>query len=109
MVGLSSAEASVLASEIAAKGLSVRQTEQRVRENRIRSERGTSERSKTSGGKRSPALRQLEDQLRHYLQTDVHVELNGDAKGSLRIAFYSEDDLDRLVSLVLREKRSELE
>ena len=50
-------------------------------------------------------VRQIEDQLRRYLQTDVHVQTGEDGKGNVRIAFYSSDDLDRLLDLILRERR----
>jgi ParB family chromosome partitioning protein len=52
-----------------------------------------------------PAARQIEDQLRRYLQTDVYVQPSGEGKGVVRISFYSNDDLDRLLDLILRERR----
>jgi ParB family chromosome partitioning protein len=50
-------------------------------------------------------VRQIEDQLRRYLQTDVHIQAGEDGRGNVRIAFYSSDDLDRLLDLILRERR----
>jgi ParB family chromosome partitioning protein len=50
-------------------------------------------------------VRQIEDQLRRYLQTDVHLQSADDVKGNIRISFYSSDDLDRLLDLILRERR----
>jgi hypothetical protein len=35
------------------------------------------------------------------LQTDVHIELTGDSKGSVRISFYSAEDLERVMDLIL--------
>jgi ParB family chromosome partitioning protein len=52
-----------------------------------------------------PAVRQIEDQLRRYLQTDVQIQPTGEGRGSVRVAFYSADDLDRLLDLILRERR----
>ena len=39
----------------------------------------------------------------------MQIELRGDSKGAIRIAFYSPDDLDRIMGLVIGERRSELE
>ena len=50
-------------------------------------------------------VRQIEDQLRRYLQTDVHLQSADDVKGNIRISFYSSEDLDRLLDLILRERR----
>jgi hypothetical protein len=57
----------------------------------------------------SPELRRIEDQLRRHLQTDVHLVLTGKAKGVLRIGFYSPDDLERLLDLILGSKRRDLD
>ena len=108
IVGIDQAEALLIAEEIVAKGLSVRQTEQRVRQKRIGQDNRSS-RQAGSSGKHGAVVRQLEDELRHYLQTDVQIELSGDAKGVVRMAFYSPDDLDRLMDLIIRSRRSDLE
>ena len=47
----------------------------------------------------------LEDGLRRYLQTDVRIQLSGEAKGRVEVSFYSNDDLDRILDLILREHR----
>jgi ParB family chromosome partitioning protein len=109
LAGIPDEEAIVLANQIIAEGLSVRQTEQRVRSKRSGSERSRAEaeRSLPSARKRDPALRQIEDQLRHYLQTDVQIELGGDSKGIIRMAFYSPDDLERLMELIVGDSREE--
>lgn len=46
-------------------------------------------------------LRRLTDLLRRKLQTDVSITLQPDARGTLAIAFYSVDDLHRVIELVL--------
>ena len=56
-------------------------------------------------GPQDAVVRQIEDQLRRYLQTDVHLQAAEDGKGNIRISFYSPDDLDRLLDLILRERR----
>lgn len=53
----------------------------------------------------SPAVRGLEDMLRRYLQTDVRIVMTAPEKGTVELKFYSNDDLDRLLNLILREKR----
>ncbi|MBC7842585.1 MAG: ParB/RepB/Spo0J family partition protein [Gemmatimonadaceae bacterium] len=91
-----------LAREAASQGLSVRDVERRVQ--------GTpgSKRSAktTTSGARTPAsaeARSIEDRLRRHLQTDVSVHLSKgkNTKGELRIHFYSNDDLARVLDLVL--------
>jgi ParB family chromosome partitioning protein len=56
----------------------------------------------------NPAVRGIEDDLRRYLQTDVRLQLNGETKGKIEVAFYSNEDLDRILDLVLRERRHTL-
>lgn len=56
----------------------------------------------------SPAVKGVEDALRRYLQTDVRIQLTGPDKGCLELKFYSTDDLDRLLDLILRQNREDL-
>jgi ParB family transcriptional regulator, chromosome partitioning protein len=106
-----------LANEVVAKQLSVREVERRVREanepGRIPS-RGETVRSRPPtlpepSNQASPELRRIEDQLRRHLQTDVHLALTGKEKGVLRIGFYSSEDLERLLDLLLGAKRSDFD
>jgi hypothetical protein len=46
-------------------------------------------------------LRRLEDELRRRLQTDVKVRLTGPERGTIEVAFYSADDLERVLDLVI--------
>ena len=95
------------------RGLSVRELEQRVRElsGQSRQRRGLDKRDteleRPADSAADPAVRRIEDDLRQYLQTDVRVHACGDAKGKIELAFYSNDDLDRLLDLVLREERQD--
>ncbi len=109
LAGTADEDAIAIANQIIADGLSVRQTEQRVRLRRNGSERtrNESDRSLPAASKGGPALRQIEDQLRHYLQTDVQIHLGGDSNGTIRMSFYSPDDLERLMELILRDTREE--
>ena len=42
-----------------------------------------------------------EDQLRRYLQTDVSLNVHAGMKGEIRIQFYSNEDLERILELLL--------
>jgi ParB family chromosome partitioning protein len=112
LLALESREAvSLLANEAASGGLSVRELEQRVRElsNKpsspsAKSSRRTNQPDSATG---DPAVRRIEDDLRRYLQTDVRLHVSGDSRGKVEIEFYSADDLDRILELILREKRND--
>jgi ParB family chromosome partitioning protein len=104
LAGLAEADAMALAHDVTTSGLSVRQLEERVRESRAPNTKAGRKRQPelTQRGVRGSAVaRQIEDQLRHHLQTDVQIDLTGESKGTLRIAFYSADDLERLMELLV--------
>jgi ParB family transcriptional regulator, chromosome partitioning protein len=97
-----------IAGEAVAKAMSVRDLEQRVRDATGKPATGSSAKDRTKPGARptsDPAIRRIEDDLRRHFQTDVQVTLAGPNKGTVQISFYSSDDLDRILDLVLREKR----
>ena len=48
-----------------------------------------------------PAVRQIEEQLRKRLQTDVQVQPLGNDRGVVRISYYSGDDLERVLDLIV--------
>lgn len=54
-----------------------------------------------------PAVRRLEDELRRFLQTDVRIHLTGESKGRIELTFYSNDDLERVLELVLGDHRKD--
>ena len=54
---------------------------------------------------RPAEVRRIEDQLRKRLQTDVHISLSGKQKGELRVPFYSADDFERIMELLLGANR----
>ncbi len=97
-------KALALANEAVARQMSVRELESRARA----VQQPTPER-KTSGKPATPAkaplLRRLEDELRRRLQTDVAIKLNGPEKGAIEISFYSADDLERVLDVVLGPNR----
>lgn len=93
-----------LAKTIVAEGLNVREVERRVREagTKRAAARGEAPRAEI---KRPPEVARIEEELRRRLQTDAKVHLNSKNAGELRIPFYSADDLERLLDLVLGTSR----
>jgi len=91
-----------LAREVVAKGLTVRDVEQRARKTAPES---TSRASKRTSGERTSGLnaelKRLQDELRRHLQTDVTITVGNHERGKIEIAFYSSDDLERVLDLVL--------
>ena len=96
-----------IANEIVARGLSVRDVEARARGEEPgetkpaipAATRGTD--SPYVATASDPATRRIEEQLRKRLQTDVSIQQLGSDRGVVRISFYSHDDLERVLELVL--------
>jgi ParB family chromosome partitioning protein len=88
-----------LAREAVAQGLSVREVEDRVRGGRAPERRPRMKR----GLGVAPEVRRVEDALRRRLGTDVRVSLRAKGKGQIHVSFYSNDDLARLLELILGE------
>ncbi len=100
-----------MAKEIVASGLSVREVERRVRERAPARGRGgakTKSAPAAAPDRRSAEARRIEDQLRRHLQTDVRLLALPEGKGEVRIPFYSADDLERVLDLVLGVHRDHL-
>ena len=96
-----------LAREVTARGLTVRDVEQRARAAPggagSKSDVAGTGRGASKSGRpptRDPEVRRIEDQLRRYLQTDVHLVLSGKDRGEVRVQFYSSEDLGRLLELM---------
>ena len=89
--------ATSLAKEAVELGLSVRDMEDRVRGGRAPVRRP---RMKKGMGQ-APEVRRIEDALRRRLGTDVRVTLRAKGKGQIHLNFYSNDDLARLLELIL--------
>lgn len=94
-----------LANEVVAHQLSVREVERRVRDmlQPAAPKRPTPATRPANGA--PPVLKRLEDELRRRLQTDVHIRLSGPERGTIEVAFYSADDLERVLDLVLGSQR----
>jgi ParB family chromosome partitioning protein len=86
-----------LAREAVAQGLSVRDVEDRVRGGRAPERRPRLKRGLTP----APEVRRVEDTLRRRLGTDVRVSLRAKGKGQLHVSFYSNEDLARILELIL--------
>lgn len=86
-----------LAREAVAQGLSVREIEDRVRGGRAPERRPRMKR----GVGPAPEVRRVEDALRRRLGTDVRVSLRAKGKGQIHVAFYSNEDLARVLELML--------
>jgi len=86
-----------LAREAVAQGLSVREVEDRVRGGRAPERRPRMKR----GMGAAPEVRRVEDALRRRLGTDVRVTLRAKGKGQIHLAFYSNEDLARLLEVIL--------
>ena len=56
-----------------------------------------------------PATKRIEEQLRKHLQTDVHLQMQGNDRGVVRITFYSPDDLERLLDMIVGPVRSDFD
>ncbi len=89
--------ATALAREAVDLGLSVRDVEDRVRGGRAPVRRP---RLKKGMGP-APEVRRIEEALRRRLGTDVRVTLRAKGKGQMHVNFYSNDDLARLLELIL--------
>ena len=88
------------ARDIVARQLTVRDVERMAREE------GKKPAKPAVGVDSRPAeVRRIEDQLRKRLQTDVHIALSGKQKGELRVPFYSGDDFERILEIMLGANR----
>jgi ParB family chromosome partitioning protein len=104
----------LLAQNIVVNDLSVREIERRVRS--LNPKGAETRRApmwpaplRPTGGAptpdpRTPEIRAIEDRLRAYLQTEVRVDLSGPASGTVSIRFFSNDDLDRVLELVIKSR-----
>src|SRR6059036_489143 len=89
--------ATTLAREAVPQGLSVREVEDRVRGGRAPERRPRLKR----GVGQVPEVRRIEEALRRRLGTEVRVTLRARGKGQIHVAFYSNEDLARLLEVFL--------
>ena len=101
-----------IAKQAAESGLSVRELERLVRELVSPTPTAaTPETPKTrpstssSATTTDPAAKRIQDDLRRFFQTDVRLTVGKDGKGTIEMAFYSHDDLERLLDMFMRDHR----
>ena len=88
-----------LANEIVREGLTVRELEQRLRQVAGAPKAGKAGRPR-SGDRQSPEVREIQNRLRRFLQTDVIVSVGPKNRGTVTLHFFSPDDLERLLELM---------
>jgi ParB family transcriptional regulator, chromosome partitioning protein len=89
-----------IAREAVAKNLSVREVERRVKQATTPERQPNATTTEKTPTPRMAEVRRLTDRLRRRLQTDVTLDIDEKDRGELRIAFYSADDLNRLIELI---------
>lgn len=89
-----------LARETVAQGLNVREVERRARDG-APARKGDGGKAATPPRPPDPEARRIEDQLRRHFQTDVSLTVGAESRGEIRISFYSNDDLSRVLELLL--------
>jgi ParB family chromosome partitioning protein len=94
-----SARISALAREIVDKGLSAREVERQVRMAGPSQPRPAKGRPKKTDV-RPPEIKSLEQSLRKRFQTDVDITVKKGNRGTVSIAFYSPDDLERVLEIM---------
>lgn len=92
-----------LANEIVARQLSVRDVEARARSHATTKRQGvnSSRPGRPSASPSNTAARRIEERLRKHFQTDVSVQQSAGGRGAVRLTFFSPDDLERLLELLL--------
>lgn len=91
-----------VAADIISRQLNVRDVEQLVRSRTAPPHSGKPRPATTQQiPSPEPELRRITDRLRRLLQTDVTVTANAKSEGELRIRFYSAEDFDRVIALIM--------
>jgi ParB family chromosome partitioning protein len=94
-------EQNFLANQILRQGLTVRETEKLVTRHLQAKENPASPPGKTPGSPKTlpPALQNVRNRIRTHLGTEVNIQHNP-KKGKIEIAYYGNDDLDRILQLL---------
>jgi ParB family chromosome partitioning protein len=92
-------EMTELAQQVAARKLSVRDTEKLVQQSK-----GSSKAKDSAGTKKpSPQVKALTEELQRILGTKVRLVEKGSGKGTIEVDFFSYDDLDRILKVLRKE------
>ena len=93
-----------MARDVVEGGLSVREVERRVQAGRPKPPAAGKKQSESQvtvpAGASAATVRHIEERLRRKLQTGVSIQLSAKDKGEVRISFFSNDDLERLLDLL---------
>ncbi len=89
-----------VANQVAAKRLSVRDTEKLVQQ-----AKATTKGGKDAGkpARQSPQVKALTEELQRLLGTKVRIVEKGSGKGTLEVDYFSYDDLDRILKVLRKE------
>jgi ParB family chromosome partitioning protein len=96
-----------LATTAIEEGLTVREVERRVRDTTPRARKPKAP-SVAAAASLPAEAKTIEGELRRRFQTDVSVSVHAGGKGDVRLSFYSPDDLERLLDLLLGPGREPL-
>jgi ParB family chromosome partitioning protein len=91
-------EMTELAAQVAARKLSVRDTEKLVQQ-----AKGTKPKDSGKPHKQSPQVKSLVEELQRALGTKVRLVEKGSGKGTIEVDYFSYDDLDRILKLLRKE------
>lgn len=98
----SSHDLTAMARQAVSEGLTVREMEALARRERATSTPVKRHLRATKASARLDAHgKEIEDRLRRHLQTDVRLSLTARDRGQLSILFYSNEDLERVLELIL--------
>ena len=97
-----------MAREIVANGLNVRDVERRARDSAPESKQQRAGKGAVAPKIAHPEARRIAEELRRHLQTDVSINVGSGERGRIEISFYSADDLERVLDLILGNKRERL-
>jgi len=86
--------------DIIQEGLSVREVERRVKQ--LRSKNTPSGSPQQPKKERNPQLLEFENILRKRFSTKVQLRHNMDGRGKIELHYFSQDDLERVLDLLLR-------
>ena len=92
-------EMAELAGQVAARKLSVRDTEKLVQQAKA----GTKPKEAPAPKKPSPQVKSLTEELQRRLGTKVRLVEKGSGKGTIEVDYFSYDDLDRILKVLRKE------
>jgi ParB family chromosome partitioning protein len=97
-----------MAKEVVANGLNVRDVERRARISAPASKQPRAGKGTVAPSAKASEARRLAEELRRYLQTDVSIAVGSGERGKIEISYYSAEDLERVLDLILGARRERL-